>query len=384
MEKYNRIYILDNEVEEIILNQRERILRAVEYDKIDRLPDYEFGVWPQTIERWIKEGLETKTKNIWDVIPECFNTDDINKFHSINVNIGLYPEFKQETLEETDQYKIVINKQGSVCKVFKDDSNGSMPQFIKYAIETRKDWERLKEEKLKINDNGRFDANIEEECKKSFTSETPTVLFCGSLYGTIRNLMGVENLSYAVNDDPMWVEDMIEHFKNLTIENISKIQYPAKIDFGFWWEDMCYKSGPLISPEFVRDKMLPKYKEITAVMKDKFMCNHHILDCDGNIGKLLPIWLEAGIDIMFPMEAECNDVLKLRETNGDRSIFKGYFNKKALIDGKYAIDKEFERLRPLAKQGGFIPHVDHLVPPDVSLENYRYYRDRKIEFINLI
>jgi hypothetical protein len=63
--------------------------------------------------------------------------------------------------------------------------------------------------------------------------------------------------------------------------------------------------------------------------------------------------------------------------------FRGYFNKLALISGKAAIDKEFERIMPLFKKGGFIPHADHLVPPDVSFENYTYYRKRKTELFGL-
>ncbi|HQK95802.1 MAG TPA: hypothetical protein PLD23_20050 [Armatimonadota bacterium] len=38
-----------------------------------------------------------------------------------------------------------------------------------------------------------------------------------------------------------------------------------------------------------------------------------------------------------------------------------------------------ERLLPVVEEGGFIPHVDHRVPADVPLANYKYYLKLKRE-----
>jgi uroporphyrinogen decarboxylase len=84
---------------------------------------------------------------------------------------------------------------------------------------------------------------------------------------------------------------------------------------------------------------------------------------------------------MFPLEAAHTDAYKISDEFGKRVALRGYFDKKALIAGREAIDKEFERITPLFRRGGFIPHTDHRVPPDVSWEDYRYYRMKKCEFI---
>lgn len=52
-----------------------------------------------------------------------------------------------------------------------------------------------------------------------------------------------------------------------------------------------------------------------------------------------------------------------------------------VMRGGAAIDHELERLRPLLEQGGYIPHLDHLVPPDISYRNYREYREKKLKLI---
>jgi uroporphyrinogen-III decarboxylase len=53
--------------------------------------------------------------------------------------------------------------------------------------------------------------------------------------------------------------------------------------------------------------------------------------------------------------------------------FIGHFDKMIMHHGEAALRAEFERLMPVARQGGFIISVDHQTPPGVSLEDYRLY-----------
>jgi uroporphyrinogen decarboxylase len=45
------------------------------------------------------------------------------------------------------------------------------------------------------------------------------------------------------------------------------------------------------------------------------------------------------------------------------------------------IDRELERLKPLLDQGGYIPHLDHLVPPDIPYAHYCECREKKRKLI---
>ena len=57
----------------------------------------------------------------------------------------------------------------------------------------------------------------------------------------------------------------------------------------------------------------------------------------------------------------------------------GGIDKRAIAKGKQAIDKELnEKIPFMMKKGGYIPYIDHLVPPDVSFSDFMYYR-KKIE-----
>ena len=91
----------------------------------------------------------------------------------------------------------------------------------------------------------------------------------------------------------------------------------------------------------------------------------------------MPGWLRGGINCMFPIEAAHTDPRKLRNDYGNEVLLLGGVDKRALIAGREAIDRELEKLRPLVGRGGYLPCVDHRVPPDVSYANYLYYLEKK-------
>jgi uroporphyrinogen decarboxylase len=108
-----------------------------------------------------------------------------------------------------------------------------------------------------------------------------------------------------------------------------------------------------------------------------------MVDTDGNTEPLLSLLLDAGVDAIWPIErASCDmDPAFLREKYGRSLRLFGGVDKRELARGKKAIDAHLESLLPLIEEGGFIPTVDHTVPPDVPLENFRHYMDRKAELL---
>jgi uroporphyrinogen decarboxylase len=87
---------------------------------------------------------------------------------------------------------------------------------------------------------------------------------------------------------------------------------------------------------------------------------------------------------MFPLEIRGGtDPFMMRKECGKNVRLIGGVDKTRLIAGRDEIDKEIERLKPLVAEGGFIPHVDHRCPPDVTFENYLYYLRRKREVFGI-
>jgi len=69
------------------------------------------------------------------------------------------------------------------------------------------------------------------------------------------------------------------------------------------------------------------------------------------------------------------DIVKVREKY-PKLKFIGAYNKLEIEKGKDAIDKEFNRILPVIRQGGYVPGADHQVTPSTSFENYKYYITR--------
>jgi uroporphyrinogen-III decarboxylase len=137
---------------------------------------------------------------------------------------------------------------------------------------------------------------------------------------------------------------------------------------------MAYNSGPLINPRHVKKYLIPQYRRITDSL------NQHgvdivYLDCDGRIDSLIPLWLDAGVNCIFPVEVGTwnADPVAYRQQYGRDLRIMGGFDKKILARSQDAIEAEVHRLAPLVEEGGYIGFCDHRVPPDVPLDNYLFY-----------
>jgi uroporphyrinogen decarboxylase len=351
------------------MNQRERWLATMHFQPVDHVPDEEFGYWDETLRLWHAQGL-----------PDCVNSNERADIYfgfelrdGVPVDVGMNPSFEEQVLEEDEHRKIVIDYVG-VKKIVFSDGGQSMPKFLKFPIETRADWEEFKK-RLDPATPGRFPDEPDWQAwkERNQNSDRTLGIWLGSLFGWIRDWMGFENVSYLVMDDPGLIQEIMEHLTNLTLAIIDRPVREVKLDVGAMWEDMCFNHGPILPPRYFREWMVPRLARITGFLR-QHGCDVVIVDCDGNINELVPLWLEAGVNCMFPLEVRGGtDPIELREKYGRRVLLAGGVDKTRLIAGKEEIKKEIARLKPLVQDGGYIPHVDHRVPPDVTYENYLYY-----------
>jgi uroporphyrinogen decarboxylase len=119
---------------------------------------------------------------------------------------------------------------------------------------------------------------------------------------------------------------------------------------------------------------VPHYRRIVDLLH-KHGIDVVWVDCDGNIEALVPLWLDAGVNCMFPLEVGAwgADPLKYRQQYGKDLLIMGGFDKHLLQGSKESIQQEVYRLAPLVEEGGYIGFCDHRVPPDVPLANYLFF-----------
>ena len=203
-------------------------------------------------------------------------------------------------------------------------------------------------------------------------------LHCGSLFGRIRDWLGVENVSYLYMDDEDLYDEIIDTVGNMSYECAKAVlETGAKFEYAHFWEDICFKNGPLVIPAVFDEKVGPYYKKITDLVRS-YGINIISLDCDGLIDKLIPTWLENGVNTMFPIEVGTwnANIRPWREQYGKELRGVGGMNKTVFAQDYAAIDREVERLRGLVELGGYIPCPDHRIAPDAIWENVQYYCDK--------
>lgn len=363
-------------------NLREAFKRVATFQKVEHLPHFEaMGFWEETIARWHKEGLPLD-KSPWEffqIAQFMDNAPEAIDYHTDNVTRPPYwPPFEIETIEETDTYIVRRESDGIIKKQLKHST--SMPQFLKFPLDEESDWERVKE---------RLEPYIEERYKKAreiapSLKERDYILrfgICGA-YGFQRNLFGVEKLSYMYYDNPKLIHKIMEHWVYLYTGIADNICPIIDFDYVFIWEDMAYKTAPLISPKHFKEFILPYYKELINYLKRRYKLELFMVDSDGNNFSLIPLFIEAGINIFIPCEVNAGmDPLLVRERFPNLCLLGG-INKQALIKGKKEIEEEVLKKVPrMLEMGGYFPAVDHHVPSDVSFENFSYYIElmREIE-----
>ena len=203
-------------------------------------------------------------------------------------------------------------------------------------------------------------------------------LSCGSLFGYVRNVLGVVGASYLMAEDPVLFDEIIDTYGELSYRCVKRaFDTGAQFDFAHFWEDICFKNGPLVIPSVFAEKVGPHYKRITDLCREHGT-NIISLDCDGCIDALLPIWLENGVNTMFPIEVGTwnASIAPWRETYGKELRGVGGMNKTAFSQDRAAIDAEVGRLMSLVDLGGYLPCPDHRIAPDAEWDNVRYYADR--------
>ena len=363
--------------DQVRMTHRERFRRLMHYQSVDRVVHWEFGYLTETRDRWWKEGLP-RDKDNNDRIEAYFGVDPTE---DVPTNTGLFPpwEGERKVIEERENSRIVELPDGTIQEE-KTQGIKTIPHYIKHAIANRDDWKRFKE-RLDPNTPGRRKANYREIGQQLRNSENPVGIWLGSFFGHHRDWCGFEGIAVMCIDDRELVEEMVRTTTDLLVHELSAALREVEVDFAAGWEDICFRNGPIISPKMFSEICVPQIKRVTRLLRQ-----HGVsviwTDCDGDITQLVPLWLEAGINCMFPLEVHPgSDPVKYRKMFGKQVLLRGGLEKYQLAHGKKEIIEELKRVEHVVQDGGYIPHGDHRIPQDVPYENYIYYTREKLNML---
>jgi hypothetical protein len=349
------------------MTDAERFCACLSGEAVDRVP-FGYGLgwrpWGESMERWRRETGQDDL----DVGAELgFDPPDL----VLPVKLGFHPLFERQVLAEDGETVTVRDERGIVSRGRKDGH--SIPEFLDCPVKGREDWERLKGERLRIDDAARTACDwsaLAEEAKESGRI-VQLGSFPNGFFGTPRDLLGVEDLLMAYYDDPEMMHDITDHLAALWTAVIDEAAKHVDIHHLHIWEDMSGRHGSLISPAMVEDFMMPGYDRMVDSARRNAIPVISV-DTDGDCSELIPPFTAHGITMMFPFEAQAgNDLLAIREEHPELGMVGG-LDKRALAEGKNAIDRQVELAARMVEKGRYIPAWDHLIPPDVSWENFAY------------
>lgn len=371
---------------------RDRFVDTLQFKPVTK-PWVRWGafLWDETAERWRQEG--------WDGTP-LDDYFDLDRLLRVDPWYGPVPEFKHEVISEDAGTVTYVNHEGIVMREFKTHHDTSMPQFVKFPVETEVEFERFAAERLALNAEQRLSpkwqqqvaggriqvgvgrGELAEADTASATSNVDTAEVwprkCwadrwGGFFGSLRNMLGVQNLCVAFYDQPRLIERMMEERADRIIEITAEVLKHTQFDTFWFWEDMAYKSGPLVGPELFGKFAMRHYQRVCEWLRSQGI-RHIGLDSDGNIDALIPLWLDAGITHLWPFEVQSGmDVLEVRREYGKQLGMIGGLDKRVLVQGGEVMRREVDRVMPVVEDGGYIPELDHSVPPDVSWANFCEY-----------
>lgn len=343
----------------------------------------EFGFY--ALERWREaDGLpeDADLRALFDYDEEArFNLGQLGWCEA-----AFCPPFEELVLEDRGEYEVVQDFAGRAVLYFKGRRIGFMPEYLDHPVKDWKTWEENVKWRLDPSTPERYET-LPERMRSAAEAAGKGFMVVQRLIGGymyLRSLIGPEELLYMVYDQPDLIHDCMKTWLELADRVIEQHQKHVTIDEIFFAEDICFNHGPLISPDMMREFLLPYYAQLIANLKARQLDPSRKLfiqiDTDGFADPVIPIYREIGMNVMSPFEVAAGcDVVRTGREYPDL-VITGGVDKRVLAQGPQAIDAMLERIiPPMRARGGYIPTCDHGVPAEVSLFNYLHYRKRVVE-----
>jgi uroporphyrinogen decarboxylase len=366
------------------MNNRERTTRILHFASADRLPAVHFGYWRELLLEWAEAGHISKElahgvgdANECDLALDKIIGWDFNWATTKGASTRLFPRFERRVLGTLpDGSERVQNDFGVIERI--KPGIVSIPAEDDHLLKDREAFETLYKPKMQF-DPARVDLEYFKSFNETRPQDRPIGLWLGSVLGDIRSMTTVLGMSYLLYDeDEELFADIVDTYADMQYQCAKTIlETGAKFDFAHFWEDICFKNGPLISPDTF-DELCGKHYRRMSDLCHAYGIDLISLDCDGVTDKLLPTWIENDVNVMFPIEIGVwgDQFEAAREKFGNRVLGVGGMDKTVFRKDRAAVDAELERLTRLVSLGGFIPCPDHRLMPGSDFELVKYYAEK--------
>ena len=220
---------------------------------------------------------------------------------------------------------------------------------------------------------------VEQEIRQARENDYITYSAPGSLGPTLFEiawyLRGMDSFMMDMIDEPELANYHLDRITEIRCEGARRYA-AAGVDVIRLGDDVGTQRDLMISRELFVEYLKPRYKKIISAAKE---VNPGILidfHCDGNIIKIIADFIEAGVDILNPVQPECMDPVEVKKIFGSRLSFNGTLGVQTTIPFGTADDVDRvcrEMIEKVGRGGGLILAPTHVIEPEVPWENVEAY-----------
>jgi len=382
------------------MTKRERILNAIHFKPIDRIPLMFRGIPcftkllmkyfkigdqndPDIIIRNYKDLLSKLGADYWSFGSATYFSNYMPRY------IGSYEEYNYIDYDYYELFGIekttvTVKNYGYTYKQISKNPLFGCDDYKKVKGILTKKFD-LFDYKNSINfwlNNGKFSDYKSSYAKKvldySYMKLEDTIISIGNVMTNpfifCCSLRGMENFLMDLVANKKMAEAIIDEVKEFVIEfNRRSLQNTnVKADLFAAWDDVCMQDGTMFSIDIFRKHFLPIWKELISMAKKRnlYFCWH----CCGNVNEILPVMIDVGIDIFDVLQTSAKDmeIDKFYEKFGkDVVVHGGVDVQKLLINGTpQDIKNEVKKIKELWKtSGGIILGPSHEILPETPIIN---------------
>ena len=232
----------------------------------------------------------------------------------VPVNTGWMGGDVETILEKTEEYIITRDRMGRRMKLFRNVATIPLP--LDYPVENMDDWLRIKHH-YEFSE-ARFGADWEATAREHLKEGRVVTVRIPGGFDEPRQLLGEEETCIAYYEQPELIHDILQTVGDTALRVLDRVSRAVQVDQLSVHEDMAGKSGPLAGPKQVDEFIKPYYRRIWDMLQER---NARLFDqdSDGNMNSVILAFLDAGINVMHPMEPAAGmDIVKIRETYGTK------------------------------------------------------------------
>lgn len=350
---------------------RENLLRLLTRQGYDRTP-YEFALCKSLEEHFDQEvggGQDYMAyfgmpwKRLPDLIPDDDDRSRFLPYHAPGDHIAL---------EELDEWGVghratpsSMHMTQMFCPLRSDDSPEAAANYPLPTYSTEKNPDLKKQ--------------VEALIAKGLA---PVGNMQCTVWETAWYIRGMENLMVDMMSEEEQAEILLDRVTEMSIER-ARLYVEAGVDILYLGDDVGMQQSLMMSEALYTTWIKPRLKRVIDAAK---AVNPNVIvfyhSC-GYVEPLIPHLIEAGIDVLNPVQPECMDFEEIYNKYGDKISFHGTIGTQTTMP--FGTPEEVKamvkrNLDIAGERGGLFVAPTHLLEPEVPWENIRAYMDACREY----